>query len=62
MDYQKSNIGKKLTSIYDKQEIEERGKRQLRGREKSLRILKADMSNIHYSEMWTLYLISQNPQ
>lgn len=51
MDYQKSNIGKKLTSIYDKQEIEERGKRQLRGREKSLRILKADMSNIHYSEM-----------
>ena len=62
MDYQKSNIGKKLTSIYDKQEIEERGKRQLRGREKSLRILKADMSNIHYSEMWTLYLISQSPQ
>ena len=36
MDYQKSNTGKNLTSIYDKQEIEERGKRQLRGREKSL--------------------------
>lgn len=56
MDYQKSNIGKSLTSVYDKQEIEERGKRQLRGRENSLCILKAEISNIHYSEMWTLNL------